>query len=73
MIDSIDKPSPKATTDSIIASGPKNTRAYVAMASANQLRGVTNEVNHFRVPFKTFGFYTVNIEQLIGNFKSVSI
>ncbi len=72
-MDSIDKPSPKATTDNIIARGPKNTRAYVAMASANQLRGVTNEVNHFQVPFKTFGFYTANMEQLIGNFKSVSI
>ena len=62
MIDSIDKPSPKATTDNIIESGPKNTRAYVAMASANQLRGLTNEVNNFQVPFKTFGFYTIDIE-----------
>ena len=62
MIDSIDKPSPKATTDNIIARGPKNTRAYVAMASANQLRGLTNEVNHFQVPFKTFEFHTVDIE-----------
>jgi hypothetical protein len=62
IIDSIDKPSPKATTDNIIASGPKNTRAYVAIASANQLRGLTNEVNHFQVPFKTFEFYPGNIE-----------
>ena len=62
MIDSIDKPSPKATTDNIIESGPKNTSAYVAIASANQLRGLTNEVNHFQVPFKTFEFDIMNIE-----------
>jgi len=62
MIDSIDKPSPKATTDNIIARGPKNTRAYVAIASANQLRGLTNDVNRFQVPFKTFESDAVNIE-----------
>ena len=62
MIDSIDKPSPKATTDNIIASGPKNTNAYVPIASANQLRGLTNDVNRFQVPFKTFEFDAVNIE-----------
>ena len=58
----MDKPSPKATTDNIIARGPKNTNAYVPIASANQLRGLTNEVNNFQVPFKTFGFYTIDIE-----------
>ena len=62
MIDSIDNPSPKATTDNIIESGPKNTNAYVAMASANQLRGLTNEVNNFQVPFKTFELYMMTIE-----------
>ena len=61
-MDSIDKPSPKATTDNIIARGPKNTNAYVPIASANQLRGLANEVNHFQVPFKTFEFYTIDIE-----------
>ena len=58
----MDKPSPKATTDNIIARGPKKTNAYVPIASANQLRGLTNEVNNFQVPFKTFGFYTIDIE-----------
>ena len=58
----MDKPSPKATTDNIIARGPKKTNAYVPIASANQLRGLTNEVNHFQVPFKTFGFHIMNIE-----------
>ena len=58
----MDKPSPKATTDNIIARGPKNTNAYVPIASANQLRGLTNEVNNFQVPFKTFGFHIMNIE-----------
>jgi len=62
MIDSIDKPSPKATTDNIIARGPKNTKAYVATASANQLRGLTNEVNHFQVQFKTFELDMMAIE-----------
>ena len=58
----MDKPSPKATTDNIIARGPKKTNAYVPIASANQLRGLTNEVNNFQVPFKTFGFHIMNIE-----------
>ena len=62
MIAYIDKPSPKATTDNIIASGQKNTNAYVPIASANQLRGLTNEVNHFQVPFKTFELYMMAIE-----------
>ena len=58
----MDKPSPKATTDNIIARGPKNTNAYVPIASANQLRGLTNEVNRFQVPFKTFELYMMTIE-----------
>ena len=41
IIASIDNPSPNATTDKITDNGPKNTSAYVAIASASQFLGVT--------------------------------
>ena len=57
MIDSIDKPSPKATTDNIIARGPKNTRAYVAIASANHALGFTINHNRQCFPYKRFELF----------------
>ncbi len=40
-IASVDKPSPNIVTEIIIASGPKNTRAYVEIASASHALGLT--------------------------------
>jgi hypothetical protein len=42
MIPSSDNPMPKIAAAIVTESGPKNTRAKVAIASASQARGFTN-------------------------------
>jgi len=45
---------PNATAAKITERGPKNTKQKVAIPSANQFRGLTNNQNPRQFPYKRF-------------------
>ena len=52
IIASVDNPSPYHAADRITDSGPKNTKAYVAIASASHARGFTIFEFEFHIHIK---------------------